>query len=67
MNVFIGILYNDWVQDDPFATNVFGTSGSVFGSCKGKLVAVDFSYECVHPLIDLSTHCLVPLIVLKKP
>jgi hypothetical protein len=39
-----------------FAADVFGVGGFVFGSCEGKLGAVDFSYECVHPLIDPSIY-----------
>jgi hypothetical protein len=37
MNVFIGITYNGWVQDDPLATDMLGAGGSVLGSCKRKL------------------------------
>jgi hypothetical protein len=56
MNVFIGISYNDWVPDDPFAADVLGAGGSVLGSCEGKLGAVDFSYERVRTLIDSSIY-----------
>jgi len=56
MNVFIGIAYNGWVQDDP-STNMLGDGGSILGSRKGKLGAIDFSYERAHPLTDSSIYC----------
>jgi hypothetical protein len=55
-NMFIGIPYNSWVQGDPFTVDVFSAGGSVLGSSEGKLGAIDFSYERVHPLIDPSTY-----------
>jgi hypothetical protein len=54
MNIFIGIPYNAWVQDDPFVANVLDAGGSVLGSCEGKLGVVDFSYEHAHPLYCFS-------------
>jgi hypothetical protein len=36
---------------------VLGASGSVLDSRKGKLGAVDFSYERICILIDSSTYC----------
>jgi hypothetical protein len=56
-NVFNDIPYDGWVQGDPFVRYVFGAGGSILISCEGKLRAIDFSYERVHPLIDSSTYC----------
>jgi hypothetical protein len=56
-NVFIDIPYNGRVKGDPFAADVFCVGGSILGSCEGKLGVINFSYECVHPLIDSSTYC----------
>jgi hypothetical protein len=56
-NVFNGIPYNGSVQDDPFVVDVLSAGGTVLGSCKEKLGAVDFSYEHAHPLTDSSIYC----------
>jgi hypothetical protein len=41
-NTCIGIPYDGWVKDDPFAAGVLGAGGSVLESCEGKLERVDF-------------------------
>jgi hypothetical protein len=57
MTVFNGIPYNGCVQDDPFAVDMLGAGGTVLGSCKEKLRAIDFSYEHAHPLSNSSIYC----------
>jgi hypothetical protein len=59
INVFIGIPYNGWVQDDPFVADVLGAGGSILGSYEEKLGEVDFSYECANPLTDSSIYIVL--------
>jgi hypothetical protein len=56
-NVCIGTPYDGWAKGDPLVVDVFGASGSALDSCERKLGAVDFLYERIHLLIDLSTYC----------
>jgi hypothetical protein len=56
-NVCIDIPYDGWAKGDPYVAGVFGVGGSPLDSCEGKLGEVDFSYERIHLLIDLSTYC----------
>jgi hypothetical protein len=56
-NACIDMPYDGWAKGDPFIANVFSMGGSILDSCEGKLGAVDFSYERIYLLIDLSTYC----------